>query len=245
MSEQNSHSQGNLCELSVAGLSAGYDGMTILEDINFEVAAGETICIIGRNGMGKTTLLSSLVGLTQVFQGEISFKGDKITSRPTLYRARAGIGFVPQEREVFSGLTVEDNLRVAFNGGAWTLQKSYDLFPRLYARRSNLGAQLSGGEQQMLSIARALMGDPVMLLLDEPSEGLAPVIVDEVFAGLSRLRDEKGLTILLVEQHVARALEFSQRIFAIRNGRVIFDGPSEELRNNPEKLDGLIGLGTV
>jgi len=231
--------------LLLQGVSAGYGELTILQGVDLSVAAGETLCVIGRNGMGKTTLLRTIVGQTRLLDGKLVYAGRDLSRSPPLQRARLGIGFVPQEREVFPNLTVEENLRVADQHKGWRLERSWELFPRLAERRAHLGRQLSGGEQQMLSIARALMGDPDLLLLDEPSEGLAPVIIDELFRALGRLIAQKSLAVLLVEQHVRRALEFAPRAIAMTGGRIVYDGESAPLLSEPGRLDHLVGLSVT
>ncbi|MGX1309329.1 branched-chain amino acid transport system ATP-binding protein [Amorphus suaedae] len=228
--------------LALASVTAGYGELKILVDLTLEVAPGETVGIIGRNGMGKTTLISTIAGRTRVHAGEVSLSGRPITGESRVARSRLGIGLVPQEREVFPTLTVEENLRVAARDGGWSVEKAYALFPRLKERRQNLGARLSGGEQQMLSIARALMCDPSLLLMDEPSEGLAPVIVDELYVALRRIVAEQGLTLLLVEQNVHRALSFAARAVGLRNGEIVYDGPSRVLLEDESRLDRIMGV---
>jgi branched-chain amino acid transport system ATP-binding protein len=175
--------------------------------------------------------------------GRIRFADSDISQLPPYRRARLGIGFVPQEREVFGSLTVEENLAVAARPGSWSLARIYDFFPSLAARRGNRGNQLSGGEQQMLAIGRALMGNPSLLLMDEPLEGLAPVVVDAVLAGLERLKREDDLALLLIEQHARLALEFAGEAIVLDRGRIVFAGPGRELLDAPERLEGLIGVG--
>ena len=223
-------------------VDAGYGELIILHDISLALDADELICVIGRNGMGKTTLLSTIMGIAHQFSGTIAFQTNPITSKRIVDRSRLGIGLVPQEREVFPTLTVSENLLVSQQGKTWSLERCFDLFPRLAERKDHLGSQLSGGEQQMLSISRALMTEPTLLLLDEPSEGLAPVIVDEVFEGLTRLRKERDLAIILVEQHVGRVMHFAPRTVALVNGRIVYDGPSDALRDDADQLDAIVGL---
>src|SRR5207248_680594 len=214
-------------------VSAGYGETIIIEEISLDLPAGRTLAVLGRNGVGKTTLLATVMGHTRLRGGNISFAGRDISGLPAYRRARLGIGFVPQEREVFPSLTVEENLRVAerpsANDGAdahWSLARIYEFFPPLAERRSNRGNQLSGGEQQMLAIGRALMGNPSLLLMDEPLEGLAPVIIDALLAGLDRLKREAGLAMLLVEQHARLALAFAENAIVLDRGRIVFSGPS-------------------
>ncbi len=224
-------------------LRAGYGPMVVIEDLSFAFGPGERLACLGRNGMGKTTLLASLVRHTTWMGGRLHFDGAEITALDTVRRARRGIGYVPQSRDVFPNLTVIENLAVAARPGPWNAGRVIDLFPRLGQRRGHLGRQLSGGEQQMLSIARALMGNPKLLLLDEPSEGLAPIIVDEMFASLRRLAEGGELAIILVEQHAHLALEFAPRALVLNGGRLAYDGPTAPLIHHPDRLDALIGVG--
>ena len=216
--------------LVLEGLFAGYGETVVLEDIGFAIAPGESVSVIGRNGVGKSSLLATIMGHTTLREGAIRLAGEDIAAWPTPRRNRAGIGYVPQEREVFPSLTVTENLDVAAgSGGEWSRERVFELFPRLAARRGSRGRQLSGGEQQMLAIGRALMGNPKVLLMDEPSEGLAPVIVEELERVITNVRDESGLAILLVEQHIRFALRFSPRTLVLDRGRVVFEGPSTTL----------------
>src|SRR5256886_5801257 len=185
--------------LVLGGVSAGYGETVVIEGISLDLPPGRTLAVLGRNGVGKTTLLATIMGHTRLHGGNIRFAGREIAALPAYRRARLGIGFVPQEREIFPSLTVEENLTVAERPGQWRLVKVYDFFPSLAERRRYHGNQLSGGEQQMLAIGRALMGNPTLLLMDEPLEGLAPVIVDALLAGLDRLKREDDLALLLVE----------------------------------------------
>jgi len=228
--------------LKVEDLHAGYGETVVLEAMNFEIAPGDCVSILGRNGVGKTTFLETIMGHTTLHSGAIRLSGVDITVEPVHRRVALGLGYVPQEREVFPSLSVEENLLVAARPGEWSVAGIYEFFPHLANRRRNRGNQLSGGEQQMLAIGRALMGNPQVLLMDEPSEGLAPVIVDELNAGLTRLRDETGLTILLVEQNSRLALAFAARCLVISRGRIIHDGPSAELRADQDRLTRLLGV---
>ena len=228
--------------LALSGLSAGYGPTVVLHEVSLAFEPAETVAVLGRNGMGKTTLLETIVGLTTRHRGAIALGRETIEAWPTWRRARAGIALVPQEREVFSSLTVGENLGVARRGGEWSAARVYDLFPRLAERRHHKGSQLSGGEQQMLAIARALMGSPRVLLLDEPLEGLAPIVVDMVLAALERLRREAGMTMLLVEQHAHLALGFAPRAVALVRGKVAYDGPSSVLAADEGRLAALIGV---
>jgi branched-chain amino acid transport system ATP-binding protein len=228
--------------LALDGVSAGYGDTVVLEAIALELPAGETLAVLGRNGVGKTTLLATIMGHTRLRGGSIRFAGREISGLPAYRRARLGIGFVPQEREIFPSLTVEENLLVAERPGQWSLARIYDFFPSLAARRRNRGNQLSGGEQQMLAIGRALMGNPTLLLMDEPLEGLAPVIVDALLAGLDRLKREDDLALLLVEQHAQLALELSRNAIILDRGAIVFAGTSRELLDAPETLNTLMGV---
>jgi branched-chain amino acid transport system ATP-binding protein len=228
--------------LRIQALRAGYGETVVLEHLDLSVAPGEAVSIIGRNGVGKSTLLASVIGRTRRHAGTIEFEGRSLDALKAWQRCRAGIGFVPQEREIFASLTVHENLAIAQGSGHWNTARVYDLFPGLQARRANLGNQLSGGEQQMLAIGRALMGNPRLLLMDEPSEGLAPVIVEQVQAAMTRLRDEFDMSILLVEQNSRLALGFSPRCIVMNRGRIIRDGPSADLQADPALLERLIGI---
>jgi branched-chain amino acid transport system ATP-binding protein len=223
-------------------VSAGYGETVVIEDISLELRSASTLAVLGRNGTGKTTLLATIMGHTRLRAGSIRFKGREISLMPTHRRARLGVGFVPQEREIFPSLTVEENLTVAERPGQWTLARVYDFFPSLAERRRNHGNQLSGGEQQMLAIGRALMGNPVLLLMDEPLEGLAPVIVDALLAGLDRLKREDQLGLLLVEQHARLALELAPEAIVLDRGVIVFAGASGELLDDPERLTRLMGV---
>ncbi len=228
--------------LTLQNVSAGYGETVVLESLNLELATGESLSVIGRNGVGKSTLLATIMGHTELHGGAIALNGQDISSASIHHRARAGLGYVPQEREIFPSLTVRENLEIAARPGPWTMDRVMERFPQLVERQSNQGNQLSGGEQQMLSIGRALMGNPSVLLMDEPSEGLAPVIVEELQKALSALRDAEGLTIILVEQNAHLALDFSPRCVVMDRGTVTFDGASEELKTDAAKLDQLIGV---
>src|SRR5271167_741089 len=223
-------------------VSAGYGETVVLEGISLAVAPGQTLAVLGRNGVGKTTLLATIMGHTRLHGGGIRFAGGEIATLPPYRRARLGIGFVPQEREIFPSLTVEEHLTVAEQPGQWSLGKVYDFFPSLAERRRNHGNQLSGGEQQMLAIGRALMGNPTLLLMDEPLEGLAPVIVDTLLAGLDRLKREDRLALLLVEQHAHLALELAPEVIVLDRGVIVFAGASRELLEEPQRLGTLMGV---
>jgi branched-chain amino acid transport system ATP-binding protein len=221
---------------------AGYGETVVLEDIQLSLAAGETISIIGRNGVGKSTLLATIMGHTALHGGRVVLHGKDVSQLATYRRVAAGLGYVPQEREIFPSLSLRENLEVASRPGAWTMAKVFELFPRLAERADNRGNQLSGGEQQMLAIGRALIGNPTVLLMDEPSEGLAPVIVEELARAVKRLTQAGGLAIILVEQNTRLALDLAARAVVMDRGRIVYDGLSETLRTDPEKLEQLIGV---
>ena len=226
--------------LALRHVSAGYGETVVLEDVNLVLAPGESISVIGRNGVGKTTLLATVMGHTTLHHGEVTLGGVSLNRVPVFRRARRGIGWVPQEREIFPSLSVRENLEVGARLGPWTPERVFELFPNLGVRLSHMGNQLSGGEQQMLSIARALLTNPSVLLMDEPTEGLAPVIVEALTAVLLRLRGE--LSIVLVEQNSRVALAFSARTVVMDKGRIVYDGPSATLGADPERLARLIGV---
>jgi branched-chain amino acid transport system ATP-binding protein len=230
--------------LTLHDVSAGYGETMVLESVSLGVAEGGTLAVLGRNGVGKTTLLATVLGHTTLHAGGIAFRGQSIEGLRPFQRARLGIGYVPQEREIFPSLNVDENLGVAArNGARWTRERIYELFPSLAERRRNMGNQLSCGEQQMLAIGRALMGNPSLLLLDEPLEGLAPVIVDGLLAALHRLRQDDGLAIVLVEQHARLALEFAARAIILDRGRLVYDDAVKPLLDEPQRLAALIGVG--
>jgi branched-chain amino acid transport system ATP-binding protein len=229
--------------LVLTEVSAGYGETIVLEAISLVLSPGQTLTVLGRNGVGKTTLLATIIGHTRLHGGGIRFAGVEIAALPPYRRARLGIGYVPQEREIFPSLTVEENLTVAERPGRWTLARVYEFFPSLAGRRRNQGNQLSGGEQQMLAIARALMGNPTILLMDEPLEGLAPVIVDALLAGLDRLKQEDDLALLVVEQHAQLALNLAEDAIVLDRGAIVFSGSSRELIDAPERLNALMGVG--
>ena len=232
--------------LQISALSAGYADTTVLEDVSISVSDGRSLAGLGRNGVGKTTLLASIMGRTTFRSGQIQFSQTRIEGLPTYQRNRLGIGYVPQTREVFPSLTVAENLMIAErrsrsgSSNRWSIDRVYDLFPRLAERRTNGGNQLSGGEQQMLSIGRALMGNPRLLLLDEPMEGLAPIIVDMLVKAIERLKTEDTLSIILVEQHAKLALSVTDDVIIMRRGRIVHSGGSQMLLNAPDELANLI-----
>ncbi len=229
-------------DLSLISVTAGYGETIALENIDLEIRAGEAVSIIGRNGVGKSTLLMTIMGHTDLHSGSVHLNGKEITAAKPCQRVWNGLGLVPQERVIFSSLTVDENLAVAVRPGPWTGERVYSMFPQLNARRQNLGNQLSGGEQQMLAIGRALVGNPNVLLMDEPSEGLAPVIVEELQSVMNLLREESSMTIVLVEQNSRVALEFSERCIVMNRGRIVRDGSSEALRRDQTLLERLIGV---
>src|SRR6478752_865229 len=218
--------------LELDNVRAGYGETVVLEDIRFKIAPGETVSVIGRNGVGKTTLLATIMGHTNLHGGRVLLHGRDISRIATYRRVTAGLGYVPQEREIFPSLTLRENLEVAARPGTWTMETVYELFPRLAERAENRGNQLSGGEQQMLAIGRALIGNPSVLLMDEPSEGLAPVIVEELARAVKRLSQSSGLAIILVEQNSRLALDIAPRALVMDRGRIVFDGPSETLQRS-------------
>ena len=228
--------------LELKQVMAGYGETVVLEDIDLKLAPGENVSIIGRNGVGKTTLLATIMGHTRLHKGEVLLDGRSLNRMPIHARALAGLGFVPQEREIFPSLTVRENLEIAARPGQWTQERVFEMFPNLKERLSNMGNQLSGGEQQMLSIARALLTNPSVLLMDEPTEGLAPVIVEALTGVLIKLRSESAISIILVEQNSRVALAFADRTAVMSKGRIVYDGASAALRNDAEKLAQLVGL---
>jgi branched-chain amino acid transport system ATP-binding protein len=228
--------------LELKEVSAGYGQTVVLEDINLALAPGECVSIIGRNGVGKTTLLATVMGHTTLHKGDVLLNGASLRRVPVYTRALMGLGLVPQEREIFPSLSVRENLEIAARPGHWTQERVFELFPNLRERLTNMGNQLSGGEQQMLSIARALLTNPSVLLMDEPTEGLAPVIVEALTAVLLQLRAQSGLSIVLVEQNSRVALAFSERTLVVSKGRIVYDGASAALRDDPERLAQLVGV---
>ena len=229
--------------LKLSGVRAGYGETVVLEDVGFSLPERGSLAVLGRNGVGKTTLLSTLIGHTTFHSGTIEHQGRPIERLPAYERSRLGIGYVPQEREIFPSLSVEENLTVAAHPGRWTLERVYELFPGVASRRSHMGNQISGGEQQMLAIARALMGNPSLLLMDEPLEGLAPIIVETLLEAVQRLIREESLTMILVEQHAKLALEVTQSALVLNRGRISYLGESAALLADPQRLTSLI-VGT-
>jgi branched-chain amino acid transport system ATP-binding protein len=221
---------------------SGYGDATVLEGISLALNEGDSLALLGRNGMGKTTLISTLVGAARQTGGSIHFGGLDIARMAGLHRARAGLGWVPQERDIFPSLTVEENLTVVSRAGPWTLERVYATFPRLQERRSNMGNQLSGGEQQMLAMGRALMLNPRLLLLDEPLEGLAPLIAQELLRVLSDMVQEGRTAMILVEQHAHQILPLTRQAVVLERGRVAWQGSSAALATQPVLLDQLLGV---
>ncbi len=228
--------------LSLSGVRAGYGDAVVLDNVGFDLAERGSLAVLGRNGVGKSTLLLTIMGFTRMTRGAIRWRGTDIARLASYKRARAGIGWVAQEREIFSSLTVAENLTVTARPGHWTIERIYDLLPRLNERRGNKGNQLSGGEQQMLALGRALMTNPSMLLLDEPFEGLAPIIVEELTAAIRRMLSEQGTAFILVEQHAEIVLSLTENAIVIERGNVVHRAPSAELIKDHATLGRLIGL---
>ena len=229
--------------LRVAGLRAGYGEAVVIDDIGFAISEGRSLALLGRNGTGKTTLLATLVGVTRYRAGSIELNGRPITSLRPDQRAAAGLGWVPQERNIFKSLTVDENLTAVARTGAWTPARAYELFPILAERRGNLGTQLSGGEQQMLAIARALVLNPRLLLLDEPLEGLAPLIVEELLRVLKRIVRDEGLSAIVVEQNPSRILAITDDALVLERGTVVYAGSSAALLADTVTLDRYLAVG--
>jgi branched-chain amino acid transport system ATP-binding protein len=229
--------------LKLTRVRAGYGPTVVLEDVDLSLSEHGSLAILGRNGVGKTTLLATIMGHTTFHAGSIEYHDRTIMRLPVYERSRLGIGYVPQTRDVFPSLSVEENLRVASLPGRWTVERVYELFPRLAERRRHMGNQISGGEQQMLAIGRALMGGPSLLLLDEPLEGLAPIIVDGLLKVVQRLIGEEGLAVILVEQSAKLALGITEEALVLSRGRAIHHGPSAELLADPARLTGLVMAG--
>jgi branched-chain amino acid transport system ATP-binding protein len=228
--------------LEVRDLRAGYGPTVVLDGISLSVLAGGTLAVLGRNGVGKTTLLATLMGLTSMHSGEIRLGDRRIEGEPTHVRNGRGLGYVPQEREIFPSLTAEENLAVSVRAGGWSIEAVFDLFPSLKARRGNTGNRLSGGEQQMLAIGRALVGAPKVLLLDEPLEGLAPVVIEALVEALERVQRESNLTMLLVEQKAELALSLTQQAVILDRGQIVYRGASAALKADEQTQAQLLGV---
>lgn len=228
--------------LQVENLSAGYGEAVVLHDISFALGEGQTLALLGRNGTGKTTLINTLAGATRQHGGSIMLGGVALHKLPSHERAAAGIGWVPQERNIFKSLTVHENLTAVQRPGRWTPERVYEMFPRLAERKSNLGTQLSGGEQQMLAVGRALVVNPRLLLLDEPLEGLAPIIVSELLRAIARITRQEGLSAIIVEQHPQAILAISDRAIVLDHGTVVHSDTAVALRAAPDLLDRLLGV---
>ena len=228
--------------LNVQALTAGYGEAIVLTDVTFKLAEGKALALLGRNGMGKTTLVNSIIGVTRHISGTISLDGRDITGLRPDQRAHAGIGWVPQERNIFRSLTVEENMTAIARPGAWTLAKVYALFPRLAERRRNLGNELSGGEQQMLAIGRALILNPRIMLLDEPLEGLAPILIAELLAALRKIIREEGLSAILVEQNAQKILGVTDQAIIIERGNIVYQGESSALKADRALLETDVGV---
>ncbi len=228
--------------LRVEQLSAGYGEAVVLNDISLALGEGQTLALLGRNGTGKTTLINTLAGATRLHGGSITLAGRLLHTLAPHARAAAGIGWVPQERNIFKSLTVHENLTAVARPGKWTPDGVYAMFPRLAERKTNLGTQLSGGEQQMLAVGRALVLNPRLLLLDEPLEGLAPIIVEELLRAIRRITREEGLSAIIVEQHPQAVLAISDVAVVLDRGSVAHAGTAQELQQNPELLDSLLGV---
>ena len=228
--------------LTVENLFAGYGDAVVLEDISFSMTEGDSLALLGRNGMGKTTLLSTLMGATRYRSGTLQFAGQDIALVAAHARAHLGLGWVPQERDIFPSLTVEENLSVVARPGHWDLKRVYAMFPRLEERRANMGNQLSGGEQQMLAMGRALMLNPKLLLLDEPLEGLAPLIVQELLSIIQQLTEEAGMAVILVEQHARQILPLTRQAMVLERGHSVHQGDSATLMAERALLDRWLGV---
>ena len=228
--------------LELKGVRAGYGDAVVLDDVSLEVPAGESVAVLGRNGVGKSTLLLTIMGFTELRRGSILWQGEDITYLAPHLRARRGLGWVAQEREIFPSLSVEENLTVTARPGRWSVKAAFELFPRLAERRLARGNQLSGGEQQMLAIARALMTNPELLLMDEPTEGLAPIIVEELARVIRRMTADEGTTVVLVEQHAEIALGLTEHAVVLERGSIVHRARSRELLANAALLDRYIGL---
>ena len=228
--------------LQLNGVHAGYGHAVVLENIAFTVSAGAALAVLGRNGVGKTTLMETIMGHTRLHRGEMRWQQQDLRALPPHRRAAAGLGWVPQEREIFPSLTVDENLQVAGRRGPWDRERVYGLFARLRERRRHFGNELSGGEQQMLAIGRALMLNPRLMLLDEPLEGLAPVIVDELTAAIRNMIEQEGLSVILAEQHVEIALSLTHQALVLERGQIVHRAASAELARDSVTLNRFVGI---
>jgi branched-chain amino acid transport system ATP-binding protein len=228
--------------LRIEGLRAGYRDAVVLHGIDLVLEEGKSIALLGRNGAGKTTLVNTVIGVTRRFSGRITLAGRDISALSPERRAAAGIGWVPQERNIFKSLTVLENLTAVARPGPWTADRVFDMFPKLRERRANLGTQLSGGEQQMLAIGRALVLNPRVLLLDEPTEGLAPIIVAELLKDLARLLRDEGMSAIVVEQHAQKVLAITDEALVLDRGTIAHRAPSHELKTDLATLDRYLGV---
>jgi branched-chain amino acid transport system ATP-binding protein len=228
--------------LAIEGLCAGYGEAVVLPAMSLRLPESQVLALLGRNGTGKTTLINSIVGVTRRFAGTVAVGGRDVTAMRPDQRARAGIGWVPQERNIFRSLTVEENMTAVAQTGYWTVEKVYEMFPRLKERRKNFGNQLSGGEQQMLAIGRALTLNPKVLLLDEPTEGLAPIIVDELLKALGTITRSGGICSIIVEQHAQKILGLADRVVILERGAIVHDAASAEVRADPAVLERYLGV---
>ncbi|MDE1935926.1 ABC transporter ATP-binding protein [Bradyrhizobium sp.] len=228
--------------LSIENLRAGYGEAIVLPDMTLSLGEGEVVALLGRNGTGKTTLINSIVGVTRRFGGKVVLAGHELTAMRPDQRARAGIGWVPQERNIFRSLTVEENMTAVAQPGPWTVDRVYEMFPRLKERRNNFGNQLSGGEQQMLAVGRALVLNPKVLLLDEPTEGLAPIIVEELLKALGTITRSGGICSIIVEQNARKILSLADRAVILERGAIVHEAASRVLKADPSALERFLGV---
>ncbi|MDB5633996.1 MAG: transporter ATP-binding protein [Tardiphaga sp.] len=228
--------------LTIEGLRAGYGEAVVLAGMSLKLGEGQVLALLGRNGTGKTTLINSIVGVTRRFSGTVMLGGKDFTTMRPDQRARAGIGWVPQERNIFRSLTVEENMTAVAQPGPWTVKKIYEMFPRLEERKNNFGNQLSGGEQQMLAVGRALVLNPQVLLLDEPTEGLAPIIVDELLTALGKITRAGGICSIIVEQNAQKILGLADRVVILERGSIVHDAASAALKADPAVLERFLGV---
>ena len=228
--------------LAIHDLRAGYGEAVVIPKMTLSLGEGQVLALLGRNGTGKTTLINSIVGVTRRFSGTIKLGANDVTTLRADQRARAGIGWVPQERNIFRSLTVEENMTAVAQPGPWTVKKIYEMFPRLEERKGNFGNQLSGGEQQMLAVGRALVLNPKVLLLDEPTEGLAPIIVEELLAAIGKISRTGGICSIIVEQNARKILGLADRVVILERGTIVHDASSAALKADPATLDHFLGV---